>query len=468
LGYKLDGWGGRTLDDRESFARVLSQRDVIALAFGAMIGFGWVVLAGTWLQEAGSVGAIVAFLIGALLVVFVGLTYSELVSAMPKAGGEHNYAWRALGGRGAFIASWAIALGYVSVVAFEAVALPTTMEYILPDYKVGFLWTVADYDVYLSWVAIGVVGAIAITVLNYVGIKPSAVFQLIAVLFLLAIGLLLLFGTFIGGSTQNFTPLFTGGIAGILTVVIMTPFLFVGFDVIPQSAEEINLPFRQLGILLIISVIMAATFYIVVIVGVGAGMSQSQLANTELATADAMANLFGSGIFADILVLGGIAGILTSWNGFMIGGSRILYAMAESNMLPRWLARIHPRYRTPTNAILTIGILSIIAPFFGRSALVWLVDAGGLNIVIAYLMVAISFLVLRRNEPEMERPFRAGRGPIIGIIAVVLSIGIAIQYLPGMPAGLIWPYEWIIVLLWWIVGLIFMTRMDVPEYNPEL
>ncbi len=456
------------MDDRESFARVLSQRDVIALAFGAMIGFGWVVLAGTWLQEAGSVGAIVAFLIGALLVVFVGLTYSELVSAMPKAGGEHNYAWRALGGRGAFIASWAIALGYVSVVAFEAVALPTTMEYILPDYKVGFLWTVADYDVYLSWVAIGVVGAIAITVLNYVGIKPSAVFQLIAVLFLLAIGLLLLFGTFIGGSTQNFTPLFTGGIAGILTVVIMTPFLFVGFDVIPQSAEEINLPFRQLGILLIISVIMAATFYIVVIVGVGAGMSQSQLANTELATADAMANLFGSGIFADILVLGGIAGILTSWNGFMIGGSRILYAMAESNMLPRWLARIHPRYRTPTNAILTIGILSIIAPFFGRSALVWLVDAGGLNIVIAYLMVAISFLVLRRNEPEMERPFRAGRGPIIGIIAVVLSIGIAIQYLPGMPAGLIWPYEWIIVLLWWIVGLIFMTRMDVPEYNPEL
>ncbi len=387
---------------------------------------------------------------------------------MPKAGGEHNYAWRALGARGAFVASWAIALGYVSVVAFEAVALPATMEYILPDYKVGFLWTVADYDVYLSWVAIGVVGAIAITALNYVGIKPAAVFQLIAVLFLLAIGLLLLFGTFVGGSTENFTPLFAGGLAGILSVVIMTPFLFVGFDVIPQSAEEINLPFRQLGILLIVSVIMAATFYIVVIVGVGAGMSQQQLANTELATADAMGNLFGSGIFADILVLGGIAGILTSWNGFMVGGSRILYAMAESGMLPQWLAHIHPRFRTPTNAILAIGVLSVFAPFFGRSALVWLVDAGGLNIVVAYLIVAISFLVLRRNEPEMERPFRAGRGPIIGIIAVVLSLGIAVQYLPGMPAGLIWPYEWIIVLVWWAVGLIFMTRMDAPEYNPEL
>lgn len=455
------------MDNEERLIRVLGQRDVLALAFGAMIGFGWVVLAGTWLQEAGSLGAIIAFLIGGLLVVFVGLTYSELVSAMPKAGGEHNYAWRALGAKGAFVASWAIALGYVSVVAFEAVALPTTMEYLLPDYKVGFLWTIAEYDVYVSWIAIGVVGAVGITALNYFGIRPSAVFQIIAVLFLFIVGLLLVFGTITGGKAENFTPLFTGGIAGILAVVIMTPFLFVGFDVIPQSAEEINLPYRQLGTLLIISVILAAAWYILIIIGVGAGLGQQALANTELATADAMGNLFGSELFANILVLGGIAGILTSWNGFMVGGSRIIYAMAESGMLPRWLGRIHPRYRTPANAVLLIGALSIIAPLFGRSALVWLVDAGGLGIVIAYLMVAISFLVLRRNEPEMERPFRAGRGPIIGVIAVVLSFGIAIQYLPGMPAGLITP-EWIIVGVWTIAGLFFATRMDVPEYSPDL
>jgi APA family basic amino acid/polyamine antiporter len=455
------------VNGRESFVRVLGRRDVLAVAFGAMIGFGWVVLAGTWLQEAGSLGAILAFLIGGLLVLFVGLTYSELVSAMPKAGGEHNYAWRALGSRGAFVASWAIALGYVSVVAFEAVALPATLEYILPDYKIGYLWTVAEYDVYASWVAIGVIGAVAITVLNYLGIKPASIFQLIAVLFLFAVGLLLLFGTFIGGSAENFQPLFSGGLAGILAVVIMTPFLFVGFDVIPQSAEEINLPYRQIGALLILSVILAAAWYILIIVGVGAAMNRSALAETDLATADAMGTLFGSPLFANILVLGGVAGILTSWNGFMIGGSRILYAMARSGMLPDWLGRVHPRYHTPANAILLVGALSIIAPFFGRSALVWLVDAGGLNIVIAYLLVAISFLVLRRREPEMERPFRAGRGPIIGIIAVLLSLGIAVQYLPGMPAGLVWPYEWVIVLVWWVFGLIFMSTMDVPEYDPE-
>ncbi len=455
------------MENEDRFVRVLGQRDVIALAFGAMIGFGWVILTGTWLQEAGSLGAILAFLIGGTLVLFVGLTYSELCSAMPKTGGEHHYAWRAMGPRAAFVTSWAIALGYISVVAFEAVALPATVEYLLPDYKVGFLWTIAEYDVYISWVLIGIVGAVAITALNYFGIKPSSIFQLIAVLFLLGIGLLLVFGTVIGGSVANFTPLFAGGLAGILAVVIMTPFLFVGFDVIPQSAEEINLPYRQIGMLLIVSVLLATAWYVLVIVGVGAGIGQSELADSELATADAMGNLFGSGVFADILVLGGIAGILTSWNGFMVGGSRILYAMAHSGMLPAWLGRLHPRHRTPANAVLLIGALSIIAPFFGRSALVWLVDAGGLNIVIAYLMVAISFLVLRRNEPDMERPFRAGRGPVIGIIAVVLSIGIGVQYLPGMPAGLIWPYEWIIVGVWWIVGILFMAQMNVPQYSPE-
>lgn len=397
--------------------------------------------------------------------VFVGLTYSELVSAMPKAGGEHNYAWRALGATGGFVASWAIALGYVSVVAFEAVALPTAVNYLAP-LETGFLWTVADYDVYASWMAIGVVGAAAITLLNYVGIRPSAIFQFIAVLFLFGIALLFIFGTFIGGSTQNFTPLFAGGIAGLLSVVLMTPFLFVGFDIIPQSAEEINLPFRQIGILLIISVIMAAAYYIIIIVGVGSGLSQTALEETELAAAAGMGNLFGSEIFASIVVLAGVAGILTSWNGFMVGGSRIIYAMAESGMLPAWLSKIHPRFRTPSNAILLIGALSLISPFFGESALVWLVNAGGLGIVIAYVMVAISFLLLRRREPEMDRPFRAGRGPIIGVIALVLSLVFVSQYMPGMPSGLGVP-EWIIIGIWTAVGVIFATRMEVPEYSPE-
>ena len=451
-----------------SFKRVIGRNTLLAMGFGSMIGFGWVVLAGSWVVDAGSVGAILAFLIGGTAVGFIGLTYAELMCAMPKVGGEHHYAWRAIGPKGAFATSWAIALGYVSVVMFEAVALPTAVGSIVPGYEVGRLWTVAGYEVYFTWVLVGVTAAVVVTALNYIGIRPAAIFQLIAAVFLAGVGVLLLFGTFTGGSATNFSPLIAGGAAGVLAVVIQTPFLFVGFDVIPQSAEEIDLPVRRIGIFLIIAIAMATAWYVLIVVGVASGLGQEALEASDSPTSDAMGALFNSGVFADILILGGIAGILTSWNALLVGGSRILYAMADSGMLPTWLGKLHPRYRTPSNAILLIGALSVISPWFGQSMLGWLVNAGSLNIVAAYILVAVAFLLLRRNEPEMPRPFKAGRGPVVGLVALLLGLGIAVQYLPGMPAGLSWPAEWVIVLLWWAVGLLFIFRMDVPEYSPEL
>jgi amino acid transporter len=96
----------------------------------------------------------------------------------------------------------------------------------------------------------------------------------------------------------------------------------------------------------------------------------------------------------------------------------------------------------------------VIAPLFGRPALVWLVDAGGLGIVIAYAFVAWSFLVLRNREPEMERPYKVRGGLLVGRIALILSLAIAFLYLPGSPASLVWPYEWGIVFGWVLLGVV--------------
>jgi amino acid transporter len=329
---------------------------------------------------------------------------------------------------------------------------------------VGELWTVAGYDVYASWVAVGVIGAVVITALNYIGIRPTAVFQGLAVMFLLAVGGLLLLGSVVGGSADNLQPLFSGGFGGIVSVLVAVPFLFVGFDVIPQSAEEINLPFRQIGKLVVVSVIAAAVFYMLVMLTVGSSLPKDVLAGSELPAADGMAELWGSQLFGDILVLGGIAGILTSWIGFLIGASRLLYAMATSGMVPRWFAKVHPRYRTPSNAILFIGLLSVLSPLFGQQMLVWLVDAGGVSIVIAFFLVAVTFLALRRREPEMERPFRVSSGGVVGSLAAVFSLALAALFLPGMPAALIWPYEWAILGAWWLVGIVLLLRL--PKIAP--
>lgn len=437
------------------FEKVLGRWDVFALAFGAMIGWGWVILTGDWINSAGSLGAMLAFGLGSIVVIFVGLAYSELTAAMPRVGGEHVFCYRAMGTAASFIATWAIILSYVSVVAFEAVALPTVVEYLVPGYYKGYLWTVAGWKVYASWVAVGVIVSIIITWANYVGVRTAAFLQSLFTIMIFIAGVLLVSGSVVTGETANMQPLFDNGLKGIMAVLIMTPFMFVGFNVVPQAAEEINLPYKSIGKVLILSVLMAALFYILVIFGVSRAMTAEEMKLSKLVTADAMVALFNSSWAGKLLILGGIAGIVSSWNGFYIGASRAIYAMARSGMLPEFLGYMHPKYRTPTNAILLIGVLSTIAPLFGRKMLVWLVNAGGLSICVAYLLVCIAFIKLRNSEPDMPRPFKVSNGKLVGYMGAILSVGFVLLYLPGSPSALTWPYEWVIIGGWTLLGAIF-------------
>ena len=438
------------------FVRVIRLREILALAFGAMIGWSWVALTGNWIDKAGSLGAMLAFGVGGVAVILVGLTYAELASAMPQAGGEHVYSHRALGATASFICTWAILLGYVSVVAFEAVALPTVADYLVPGFSRGYLWTIAGWDVQLTWVLVGVVAAVVMTAINIIGIKTAAKLQLLVTTVVFAVGIMLIGGAGIVGSAQNMQPLFDHGAKGFLGVLVMVPFMFVGFDVIPQSAEEVDVPFSEIGRMLMISIIMAVFWYVLIIGAVSMGLSATDRAASTLPTADATSAIFGGTWAASLLVLAGIGGILTSWNAFLIGGSRAIYTLARAGQLPQSLGALHPRYNTPHNAVLLIGALSVIAPLFGRPALVWLVDAGGLGIVIAYAFVAWSFLVLRSREPEMPRPYVVRYGRFVGTAALVLSLGIAVLYFPGSPAALVWPHEWLIVLAWVMLGAVML------------
>ncbi|WP_404454823.1 amino acid permease [Virgibacillus necropolis] len=455
------------MNNDQKLLKILGNKDVLTLAFGAMIGWGWVVTTGLWITEAGSLGAILAFAIGGTMVIFVGLTYAELASALPLAGGEHVYSYKAMGRLASFITTWAIILGYISVVAFEAVALPTVFEYLFSGYSQGHLYTIAGWDVTATWAGVGILGSLLITWINYRGIKFSTSIMFILTLLIIIAGLILITGSSVGGNAQNMTPLFEKGIAGLLTVIIMTPFMFVGFDVIPQAAEEINLPQRRIGQLLIFSVLLAVVWYIAIIFGVSRILSPTEISQSNLVTADAMAKAFGnSQLMGNILVLGGIGGILTSWIGFYVGGSRAIYALANAGMLPKGLGELHPKYKTPHKAILLIGLFSTAAPLLGRPALVWLVDAGGLGLVVAWFMVAISFIILRKKAPDMKRPFKLPGGTTIGWIAAFMAFGISLLYMPGMPSALVWPYEWAIVGFWVILGAI-LYKLSMAKYGKK-
>ena len=428
--------------------RFLGRGDVLAVAFGAMVGWSWVVLAGEMIVRAGAVGSILAFGAGAVMVWLVGLTYAELSAALSRAGGELSFTFLAMGPLGAFVCGWTLVLAYAAVCAFEAVALPTVLGYLVPGFGAGDpLYTVAGWDVQPAWVAAGVAGALVIGVVNYRGIRFAAFVQQLAVGGLLLVGLAFFLPGSVRGDLGNLAPAVTGW-EGVLRVMIMTPFLYVGFDVIPQLAEEIALPFRTIGRIILLSIVMAFVWYGLVQWTVGLSLDPATLADRALPTADAMSAVWGSPWGGRVLVLGGAVGILTSWNAFFLGASRLLFAMARGGMLPPVFARLHPRYGSPAAVVVVLTAITAIAPFFGRPALVWLVDAGSLATVVAYLLVAVSFLVIRRRHPGLPRPYRVAAPALVGWLAVAATVFFVLLYLPGSPSALVWPEEWAIVLLW--------------------
>ena len=449
----------------DRFARVLRTRDVLTLSFGAMIGWSWVLMTGYWVGNAGSLGTLLAFAAGGLVIGFIALTYAELASAMPRAGGEHIYTHAGLGYGWSFVCTWALLMAYVTVCAFESVALATAVEHLFPQIRLGELWQVAGAPVDAGFVLVGLIGAVGMTWINVLGIRTAAVVQGVVTTVIFLSGVVLFTGAGSFGDIELARPWIAEPATGILAVLIMVPALLVGFDVVPQSAEEIDLPPRRIGTLLVASLILAVAWYAAIGFSVAVALTPEELAGDGLITADAASRLWsgvGGGSWAGVaLTLGGIGGVLTSWNAFMIGGSRVMFALAESGALPPAFARLHPRYRTPWLAVLAIGAVCLVSPLFGSRILVWLINSGSFAVVAAYAFVPVAFLALRRKRPDLPRPYRIRYPRFVGITAIVLALGLLSLFMPFSPSALAWPQEWGMVLGWGAVSaLIWLTRRN--------
>ena len=439
--------------------------DVLAIAFGAMVGWGWVVSTGEWIERGGVLGAVIGFLLGGVMVFFVGLTYAELTPAIPETGGESIFSQRAFGPHGSFVCTWGLILGYIGVVCFEACAFPTIVAYVFPGFLKWHLWTVAGFDVYATWLALGIATTVFMTWINVLGAKMAARLQMLLTVIIASGGALLIAAATLQGETANlaghmFVPGDMGDVLrGVLRVAVISPFFYLGFDVIPQAVEEIDMDLAKIGRVLLLSIVLGAVFYSAAIFSVGCLLSAEELAashgGTGLVSADAMAKAFGTKLMADALIVGGMCGIITTWNSFIIGASRALFSMSERRMLPAFISRVSARHKTPSGAIVFIGALTVVSLFFGRQMLVWVMDAGTFGCCVAYCIVSVSFLVLRKKEPDLPRPFRVRRPRFAGITAAVLSGVMAILFLlPGTGATFT-PEEWIIAGGWTALGVVW-------------
>ncbi len=453
------------MEQKSKFDKVMGAWDILVIAFGAMIGWGWVINSGDWITTAGFAGSIIAMLIGGVMVFFVGLTYAELTSAMPQCGGEHVFSYRAMGPTGSFVCTWMIILGYVATSAFEATALPTVITYLFPKFNQVYLYSIAGKDIYLTTILLGVGVAVLITFINIRGAKTAAILQTVLTAIIAIAGILLVVGSAVNGDGANITGQMwesgTGTTLGsVFKVACMTPFLFIGFDVIPQAAEEINVPYKKIGKIMLLSIFLAVAWYLLIIFAVCYIMPQSAIAQemssqNGLVSAKAIEIAFRSPLMGKVLIIGGLCGIITSWNSFLMGGSRALYSMGESLMIPKMFGKLG-KHKTPEAAIILCGIACVVAPFFGRGVLVWLVDAASFGCVIAYMFVSISFCILRKKKPEMARPYKVKAGRFVGVMAVLMAGFMTLLYIvpASFSAALVWQ-EWIVVGIWLALGAFF-------------
>ena len=442
----------RPLETRATLRGNLGSLAFFAIAFGSMIGVGWVTALGDWLSKAGPGGAMAAFLAGGAVMLLIGLCYAELTSMLPVAGGEVAYAYAAHGTGRAFVIGWFLAFGYLSVSAFEAISVARVAGYLWPVFDRWPLYSVGGEAVYAPHIALGAALTAAITWLNHRGIGGAARVQTALTGAFLAATLALVGYGLVFGDIANVQGWFGGrgggGFHGFLAVFVTAPFWFVGFDTIPQSAEEASaaLEPRRLGLLILGSIAAAAIFYALLILSVAMLGDWRQTASAPLATAEAFRRAFGSDTAANLVLIAAMLGLLTSWNGFFLAAARVLFAMGRGRILQRELGVSHPQFASPSAAVLWCGAATLLGAMLGRGAMLAFVNVGSFCIALAFVGVCLSAISLRRQYPDAQRPYRApgGRLAVAGALAGAALILAAIA-VPLSPAALQWPLEWAIL-----------------------
>ena len=442
-------------EKRVKLQRVMRPVDVWGLALGAIIGWGCFVLPGTaFLPKAGPGGTAMGMLIGALLIIVIAVSYGYLIRKFPISGGEFIYAKEAFGKRNAFVCGWAMILAYWSLIPLNATALAMISRYLFPGIiQQGLLYEIAGWEVYAGEVILASSAIILMALLNIRGIKQAAWMQTAIALTLVGCILVITFLAFCISDWSNLAPGFPDGRRwwkGVFSIVAMAPWAFIGFDCIPQSAEEYNFSHRKSTFIMISAVLVAAILYIAVCAVTAVGVEPwQQLLDSRNAwpTGYVVRNTMG---LAGIVVLGVamFCAVVSGMNAFYISTSRLMYAMAKEGSLPKWFEHLSPKYGTPTNAILFTMAMSLFAPWFGREILLWIVDmtSVGAAIVFAYTTGSAAVIGYRNGSRKYT---------VFGIVGCLFSLFfLSLLIIPGMPGYLTFQSR-VVLFVWILIGVAF-------------
>ncbi|AUJ25531.1 MULTISPECIES: APC family permease [Virgibacillus] len=453
------------MENREQLTKSLKPHWVWAIAFGSAIGWGAFVLPVDWMSMAGPLGVILGFIIGAILMIIIGVSYGFLVEKLPVSGGEFTYAYYGLGRYHAFLCGWFLTLGYLSIVALNASALALLGKFLFPTFvETGLLYSIAGWDVYAIEVMIACIGLTIIAWLNIRGARITGFSQFLFCIILLS-GVLLLTITMLFHSSSSFSnlqPLFKpeiGAASSIFAIVAIAPWAFIGFDNIPQAAEEFHFSPKKTFKIIVLALVCSAFVYCLTIIatGVSEPWANASQVGSAWGTGTIVENAYGKfGVF--LLAIALIMGIFTGLNGFYMSTSRLLFAMGRAKVLPAIFGKLHTKHRTPHVGIIFTLLLTAAAPFFGREALLWVVDMSALGVTIAYFyacFVAYRIFAWSRTHIKNNKQIVAPKRKFFSLLGILCAITFfLLLVVPGSPGFLSTP-SWIALLVWILLGIIF-------------
>lgn len=442
--------------------------------FRPIIGTGWVLQVGDWMVTGGGpIAAMIAFGIGALFLVPIGAVFGELTAAIPISGGIVEYVDRTFGHTMSYITGWFLVLGNGILCPWEAIAISTLVSRmfgdLFPILRAVKLYSILGADVYLFPTIIALGFAFYVIWLNFKGASSAAKLQAFLTKALLA-GMLLAMGiSFFKGGPANILPSFqqvqssttqtagTNMFAGIVSVLVMTPFFYAGFDTIPQQAEEAaeGLDWNKFGKIISLALLAAGGFYIICIYSFGTIVPWTQFITKDVPALACLKDI--SMIFYVVMLVIATLGPMGPMNSFFGATSRIMLAMGRKGQLPESFAKLDAKSGCPTLACTILGVVTVVGPFLGKNMLLSLTNVSALAFIFSCTMVSLACLRMRYTEPDLPRPYKVPGGKL-GIMAAIAAGTIVILFMvvPFSPAALN-GVEWGIVLGWLVIGLVLMA-----------
>ncbi len=456
-----------------TLSRELSLFTVTMIGIGGMIGAGIFVLTGIAAGIAGP-ALILAFLLNGLVTSLTAMSYAELGSALPGAGGGYQWIKEALGGTLGFISGWMSWFAQAVAGSLYALAFGRFAAELIHVAGIStFGLTINQISLLFMTLII-----ITFTVINYMGSSETAsVGNALTLIKIIILGLLVVFGALamsrMDGWQDRFTTGFLpNGLVGVFIAMGFTFIAFEGYEIIAQSGEEVLDPIRNIPKAIFISISVAVVIYILVgIVAIGAITPPGDLAayeylgeKGEIAIIEVAQQVFPWGIGGLILLLSGLASTTSALNATTYASSRVSFAMGRDHNLPGFFARIHPKRHTPYLAVVATGVLMTLMAW--TLPIEDVAASASIMFLLLFMLVNFAVLFLRLQSPELERGFRVPLFPILPVLAILCNAFLAINVFRFSQIA------WVFAVVWIAIGLLaysfYFSRIEEMEKPKEI